>query len=73
MNLYIKTHALSDYGIKTNIKNLPSVAMFGGLAERLLKPLTLIEKSSKIRTFEYCSGYFDTRGKLFPIYFLTIL
>ena len=37
MNLLIETHALSNYAIKINIKNLPPVAMFGGLAERVLK------------------------------------
>ena len=36
MDLCVKIHALSDYAIKINIKNLPPVAMFGGLAERLL-------------------------------------
>jgi hypothetical protein len=35
-DLYLKTHALSDYAIKNNKKKLPLLAMFGGLAERLL-------------------------------------
>ena len=62
MNLYIKTHGVSNYVIKINIKNLPPVTMFGGLAERLLK---LRISAANYRTYSKIDMVFKFISKLF--------